>query len=216
MNDYEALLHQAKRLEALQEIRNLMGRYSYLHSAFRNKEYAELWAKRDDDRLVMPFGKFVGWEAVRHCYVDLHGERSNPADLDELRGLMMIHLMNTEIIEVAADGKTAKGVWLSPGTETAPQTGKEKGAWCWGKYEVEFIKEDGTWKFWHMILYPLFLSPYNRSWGQPAPEKMLGQIQLEDPMCQPLDAPMWEYGPDAEYPYDEPAMPDPYDHYKGL
>lgn len=45
MNDYEALLHQAKRLEALQEIRNLMGRYSYLHSAFRNKEYAELWAK---------------------------------------------------------------------------------------------------------------------------------------------------------------------------
>ena len=49
MNDYEALLHQAKRLEALQEIRNLMGRYSYLHSAFRNKEYAELWAKREDD-----------------------------------------------------------------------------------------------------------------------------------------------------------------------
>lgn len=61
----------------------------------------------------MPFGKFVGWEAVRHCYVDLHGDRNNPADFDELRGLMMIHLMNTEIIEVAADGKTAKGVWLS-------------------------------------------------------------------------------------------------------
>lgn len=47
MNDYEALLHQAERLEALQEIRNLMGRYSYLHSAFRNKEYAELWAKNE-------------------------------------------------------------------------------------------------------------------------------------------------------------------------
>ena len=95
MNDYEALLHQAERLEALQEIRNLMGRYSYLHSAFRNKEYAELWAKREDDKLVMPFGKFVGWEAVRHCYVDLHGDRNNPDDIDELRGLMMIHLMNT-------------------------------------------------------------------------------------------------------------------------
>ena len=53
MNDYEALLHQAERLEALQEIRNLMGRYSYLHSAFRNKEYAELWAKREDDKLVI-------------------------------------------------------------------------------------------------------------------------------------------------------------------
>ena len=45
-----------------------------------------------------------------------------------------------------------------------------------------------------------------RCWGR----------QLEDPMCQPLDAPMWEYGPDAEYPYDEPAMPDPYEHYQGV
>ena len=54
MNDYEALLHQAERLEALQEIRNLMGRYSYLHSAFRNKEYAELWAKREDDKCHSP------------------------------------------------------------------------------------------------------------------------------------------------------------------
>lgn len=68
----------------------------------------------------------------------------------------------------------------------------------------------------HDFIILLFLSPYDRSWGQPAPEKMLGQIQLEDPMCQPLDAPMWEYGPDAEYPYDEPALPVPYDHYTGV
>ena len=94
MNDYEALLHQAKRLEALQEIRNLMGRYSYLHSAFRNKEYAELWAKRDDDRLVMPFGKFVGWEAVRQCYAELNGDRSKQEDLDELRGLTKSNITN--------------------------------------------------------------------------------------------------------------------------
>ena len=66
MNDYEALLHEAERLEALQEIRNLMGRYSYLHSAFRNNEYAELWEETMTDWSCL-FGKFVGWEAVRHC-----------------------------------------------------------------------------------------------------------------------------------------------------
>lgn len=211
MGKYENLLRKAENLEALQEIRNLMGRYSYLHSAFRNLEYIELWAKRDDAELTMPFGKFRGWEAIRHCYVDCHGDRSNPQDYEELRGLMMIHLMNTEVIEVASDGKTAKGIWLSPGTETAPQEGKEKGAWCWGKYEVEFIREDGTWKFWRMTLYPLILSPYDRSWGEPAPKKMLGQVQMEDPQCLPLDHPMWEYGPEAEYPENEPAIPLPYD-----
>ena len=31
MNDYEALLHQAERLEALQEIRNLMGKIGRAH-----------------------------------------------------------------------------------------------------------------------------------------------------------------------------------------
>jgi hypothetical protein len=216
MDKYEELLLQAERVEALQEIRNLMGKYSYLHSAFRNKEYVELWAKREDDVLIMPFGKFVGWEGIRHCYVDYHGDRNNPEDYEELRGLMMLHLMDTEVIEVAADGKTAKGAWLSPGTETAPQEGKEKGAWCWGKYEVEFIKEDGVWKFWHMTLFPLFLSPYNRSWGEPAPAKMLGQVQLEDPQCLPLDKPMWEYTADAEYPENEPAIPEPYAYYEGI
>ena len=65
MNDYEALLHEAERLEALQEIRNLMGRYSYLHSAFRNNEYAELWAKRDDAKLVTPWGSYQGIEVSK-------------------------------------------------------------------------------------------------------------------------------------------------------
>lgn len=216
MNQYEELLLQAERLEALQEIRNLMGKYSYLHSAFRNKEYVELWAKRDDDELVMPFGKFKGFEGIRHCYVDIHGDRNIPSDYEEIRGLMMVHLMDTEVIEVAKDGKTAKGIWLSPGTETAPQPGKEKGSWCWGKYQVEFIKENGTWKFWHMILFPLILSPYNRSWGEPAEEKMVGTMQLDDSLCEPLDHPMWEYGPEADYPEDEPAIPLPYDSYQGI
>ena len=59
------LLLQAQRLEAAQACRNLMGKYSYLHTAFRNKEYMELWARREDSRLTMPFGVFEGYEATR-------------------------------------------------------------------------------------------------------------------------------------------------------
>ena len=179
MSELNELMLQAERLEAAQACRNLMGRYSYLHTAFRNKEFMELWAKRDDVSQTMPFGKFVGYEGVYQSYVGFHGDRNNPEDYEQLRGLMMIHEMCTDVIEVAADGKTAKGIWISPGTETAPSPGKEKGAWCWGKYEVEFIKEDGVWKFWHMTLYPLFLTPYNRSWGEPA-LKMAGNGEMPD------------------------------------
>ncbi len=217
MSELNELMLQAERLEAAQACRNLMGRYSYLHTAFRNKEFMELWAKRDDVSQTMPFGKFVGYEGVYQSYVGFHGDRYNPEDYEQLRGLMMIHEMCTDVIEVAADGKTAKGIWISPGTETAPSPGKEKGAWCWGKYEVEFIKEDGVWKFWHMTLYPLFLTPYNRSWGEPA-LKMAGNGEMPDmgPYCHPLEKPFWKYGPDAIYPEDEPAVPQRYDSYPGI
>ena len=215
MSELNELMLQAERLEAAQACRNLMGRYSYLHTAFRNKEFMELWAKRDDVSQTMPFGKFVGYEGVYQSYVGFH--RDHPEDHEQRRGLMMIHEMCTDVIEVAADGKTAKGIWISPGTETAPSPGKEKGAWCWGKYEVEFIKEDGVWKFWHMTLYPLFLTPYNRSWGEPA-LKMAGNGEMPDmgPYCHPLEKPFWEYGPDAIYPEDEPAVPQRYDSYPGI
>ena len=65
-------------------------------------------------------------------------------------------------VEVAKDGKTAKGVWLSPGHESCyiPDFSKfpdwKKGdplpenleimsscEWAWSKYYVDFIKEDG-------------------------------------------------------------------------
>lgn len=212
MNDtLQALLLQAERLEAVQACRNLMGKYSYLHTAFRNKEYVELWAKRDDSRLTMPFGVFEGYEAIYRCYVEIHGDRSIPADAEEIKGLMMIHEMNTEVIEVAADGKTAKGIWITPGTETAPSPGKEKGSWCWGKYEVDFIQEDGQWKFWHMTLYPLFLTPYNRAWGEPALE-IVGAKEIPGiDFAKPLPKPFWTYHKDAIYPENEPAMPEPYE-----
>ena len=212
MSELNDLMLQAERLEAVQACRNLMGRYSYLHSAFRNKEFMELWSKRDDVSQTMPFGKFVGYEGVYQSDVGVHGDRNTPEDYEAIRGLMMIHEMSTDVIEVAADGKTARGIWISPGSETAPDAGKDKGAWCWGKYEVEFIKEDGQWKFWHMTLFPLFLTPYNRSWGEPA-LKMVGNGEMPDmgDFCHPLEKPFWTYGPDAIYPEDEPAIPEPYE-----
>ena len=46
------------KLEAQEACRNLMGRYSYYRTAFQNKEMVELWAKRDDAKLVTPWGSY--------------------------------------------------------------------------------------------------------------------------------------------------------------
>jgi SnoaL-like domain len=58
------------------------------------------------------------------------------------------------IIEVAGDGKTAKGMWNSngPGLNTSVKDGKlvVSGMWFWRTYYVDFVKEEGKWKIWHI------------------------------------------------------------------
>ena len=214
----EQLTLKLERLEAVQACRNLMGKYSYYHTAFRNKEYIDLWAKRDDDLLVMPWGSYKGFEGVKACYLNDHGDRSEPGMLDSLKGAVMMHEMDTEVIEVAADGKTAKGAWISPGHETyvdgqvpglekEASSGKAHAEWCWGKYAVDFIKDDdGQWKIWHMRLYPLFKCEYGDSWvdtKQPTTDDYTFTSSERSTSW-------WSYSPTEVYPANEPAIPWPY------
>ena len=64
---------------------------------------------------------------------------------------MFLHPTTTPYIEVAGDGKTAKGVWISPGIITGKvgATGTLKAIWAWGSMGVDFVKEDGQWRFCH-------------------------------------------------------------------
>jgi hypothetical protein len=52
---------------------------------------------------------------------------------------MIMHTLTTPIIEVAGDGKTAKGMWYSPGQVTeVGQDGKPMAMWMWEKYGADF------------------------------------------------------------------------------
>ena len=144
--------------------------------------------------------------------------------LDSLRGAVMMHEMDTEVIEAAEDGKTAKGAWISPGHETYVDgqvpgrpdetgDGKAHAEWCWGKYAVDFIKDaDGQWKIWHMRLYPLFKCEYGTSW-----------VEAEQPTADEFaftsaekNVSMWTYSPTEVYPANEPAIPWPYKHFEDV
>ena len=81
-------------------------------------------------------------------------------------GAMGIHPTTTPIIEVAGDGKTAKGVWIGTGFVASKdrKTGKPHAIWEWDRYGVNSIKEDGKWKMWHFNGMIQFASPYEKSW----------------------------------------------------
>lgn len=77
-------------------------------------------------------------------------------------GQLHMHSLTTPVIEVAGDGKTAKGIWISPGVEGMPGAAM----WAWLKYGADFVKEDGKWKFWHLGVFGIFLTPYNKPWTE--------------------------------------------------
>lgn len=107
--------HGYEKLRAIHEIENIMGRYSFYHTAMHHIDYLKLWSRRDDCILDMPWGGYTGYKGVEQCYLLDHGDRSDPELHDFLLGLFPMHTHTTGVIEVAEDLQTARGCWLSPG-----------------------------------------------------------------------------------------------------
>lgn len=220
------------RIKAAQECRNLMGKYAYLHTAMRHGDLLNLWADREDDILAMPWGYYLGKEGVKNCYLIDHGDRSDEMVQNSpiFKGGMMMHAMDTSVLEVAGDGKSAKGIWLSPGHESCfipdfsaipnwkkgdplPEDVKPVSSceWAWSKYYVDFICEDGKWKFWKMRLWPIYKTDFYVSWTN-HPEMEPTDFPFHN--FKPLPQKPWEWGKENIYPMDEPEIPTPYEHYE--
>lgn len=230
---YEELKLGFDRMAAAQACRNLMGKYSYLHTAMRHREYVGLWADREDDLLVMPWGYYKGKQGVVTCYVHDHGDRYDPEVQNSpiFKGAMMMHAMDTAVVEVAGDCKTARGCWISPGHESCFIPNPEKNPdwkkgdpitddmlepsteWAWSKYQVDFINENGEWKFWKMRLWPIYKTDFYVSWID-HPDMDAADFPFKN--YSPLPEPNWSWSPDSVYPANEPEPPLPYEHYEDL
>jgi hypothetical protein len=128
----------------IHEINNLMSLHAWYHAAFMNDvELDEIWSKRDDIVWAQNAGYWVGHKAIREYY-------GRKVDRASTKGSFVWHTITTPVVEVARDRQTAKGVWYTPGI-----VGEFKGGFMWmfEKYGVDFIRENGVWKVWHMHVY---------------------------------------------------------------
>jgi hypothetical protein len=209
------LTSRIERIEAVHEIQNIMGRYSYWHTANMHRECVDLFAlKTPGVRAEMMWGVYEGPEGIERLYPGWHmwmGEEAN-------KGQMHMHTLTTPVIEVAADLQTAKAVWISPGHETMgpgeSPGGNGHAAWAWCKYACDFVREDGQWKIWHLHVYGIFFTPYEQPWTDTSNAET-----VLDPPGTPAelgpDRPpttRWMHSPDSVY-VNEPAPPAPYDSF---
>jgi hypothetical protein len=138
-----ALESQVENLQTLldiEEIKKLQRAYGYYLEHWMAKEIVDLFA--DDPDVVLDFawyeGTYRGKESIRRYYENRF--KPGPEFMHQLMQLC-------PIIDVAPDGKTAKGRWYGCGAVSTPHGGKVSQVLMNGIYENEYIKENGKWKF---------------------------------------------------------------------
>ncbi|MCS6947119.1 MAG: nuclear transport factor 2 family protein [Steroidobacteraceae bacterium] len=175
--ELERLTHELERVRARGEVENVFNRYQYLHSYFRDEEIIEkLWVKPGTPGISAQYtnsGIYNTWETV----MQYHRNRPSPA------GKLLFHYTASPVIEVAADGQTAKGVWVVAGVESglsspaaaakAPAAMFEPGLvdgkkvwahWIQVRYHVDFLRQDGEWRIWHFRAVEVSRAPFSQNW----------------------------------------------------
>ncbi len=173
------------RWEDVREIENLMGKRTFNEILGQNdKIWNEYWCKKAPDPcLGFNNGYYRGYEAIEGYYKAVHDrialqtelvQKAFPGKLggksiDEIFnvGNLVCGNISTPLIELAEDGKTAKGIWYVMGADIEIGPSGPESYHSWGRVGVDFIKEDGAWKIWHMVFAEDIWCPTGQNWGVP-------------------------------------------------
>jgi hypothetical protein len=151
---------KVQRALDIAEIQNVASMHEYYHNVLAHGQEVEaIWAKKTPDLMwTNNNDKYIGADFIKF-YVDVAKAMSK-----DLSGMLAYHMLTTPVIVVAGDGKTAKAVWMSFGEISGNMGGKGTAMWTQEKYGMDFVKEDGKWKIWHLRTYVDFYSDTKGSW----------------------------------------------------
>ena len=168
MKYYNDLTTDEKAQRALDyfEIQKVMAAHAYCYRAEQQRfEVDNFWSRTRDD-ISYGHGEiaYEGREEVYHYYVE-GNEKMNEAKLGYFSemwpeienkpenlgiGDLVLRVQGTPYIEIARDGKTAKGIWTVPGISSElDKNGEPRPFFLMGKEFADFIKEEDGWKILH-------------------------------------------------------------------
>ena len=102
---------------------------------------------------------------------------------DELYGVGMISYLpfESQVIEIADDGRTAKGIWNVRGSTSRLTAAGPVANWIFGWAAVDFVLEDGEWKILNLLL--LYNVDHQCGVGFTEPEKVFEPVPGFAPMA---------------------------------
>lgn len=186
------------------DIWKLQSLYSHLYHVGKRAEVPALFAQKTPG-VTMEMedsGVYEGIESVTHFWVTVFDDKKIEA------GHLALHMTVNPVIEIDSRRTRAKGLWHSHGYCSLPVEGALKQFLCLGKYDMEYVKEDGRWRILKFAYRQTFMCPYLEGWlDEPVAASIAGS-----PENIP-DRPSTYYMPYSRYRINvmQPPPPEPYD-----
>jgi hypothetical protein len=144
---------QLEAVLAKDEVMNLMGLRNYYYVTGDLAGLLEdLWVREPENRATASFGTnygfYIGWAEIQRALT----ETCLPLEAAS-------QSVNTPLIYVAQDGKTARGLWYSDGYFCDENGDADI---LYGKVAVDFILEGTEWKIWHLVIGGDLIDPLHR------------------------------------------------------
>lgn len=136
-------------LEDIEAIKKLKATYAYLVDTRNWQEFMALFT----DDAVSDFGPLG-------CYEGKAEITRFTRDIILKSYSFMTHMFHNPIIEVKGEKATGEWYFEVPATHTE----KNRALWLAGKYEEEYVKVDGEWKFKKVVGRIYYITPYDEGW----------------------------------------------------
>lgn len=143
------------------EIWKLQSLYSHLYYIGQRSKVPDLFAQKTPGVTmeIEDSGVYEGIESITRFWNTVFADSRARTP-----GLLAIHMTVNPVIEINKARNKAKGVWHSHGFCSFVGPGAARQFLCLGKYDMEYVKEDGEWKIFIFNYRLAFMCPYEKGW----------------------------------------------------
>ena len=148
------------RVQDVQEIEKLQRAYGFYLDNRLWDEIVDLFSDNTESLEISDSGVYLGKAGVEKFFKGVLGRDGLPP----MPGALGIHMQLQGVVNVGPNDGKAKGRWQCAMCIATPVEGELTALLGHGVYEVEYVKEDGIWKFNKMHFYLTFRTPLDEGW----------------------------------------------------
>src|SRR5262245_26012470 len=151
----QRLALNVERAESVRAVKRLQETYAQYSEFGLWTDMAALFA----ESAQLSYGKdnVQGRQAIQNYFLTTFGEGTHGLKPGGLHTQMVLR----PLINVSADGQTAKGRWWEM---SMTGTFGVKAQWAAGIFENEYVREGGVWKISRLRYNPMYAGPYETGW----------------------------------------------------